>query len=120
MISLQCSWINSLHDNSSHPRKIILSYLIDTYSGKNVKFHSNLGIPNNKIKPFPIYHKQIFKKLSENLSSFPNLPWATASQVIWYNKCIKVDNKTIYNFKMSQIDVNFVGQLFKCNDKPQL
>ena len=37
VISLQCSWIKRLYDNSSHPWKIIPSYLIDTYLGKNFK-----------------------------------------------------------------------------------
>ena len=67
-----------------------------------------------------MYYKQIFKKWSENLFSFPNLPSAIASQVIWYNKCIKVDNRTIYDFKMSRKDTNYVGQLVKCNGKPKL
>ena len=35
VISLQCSWIKRLYDNSSHPWKIIPSHLIDTYLGKN-------------------------------------------------------------------------------------
>ena len=120
VISLQCSWIKRLYDNSSHPWKIIPSHLIDTYLGKNFKFHSNLCIPANKIKRFPIYYKQIFKRWSENLSSSPSLPSAIASQVIWYNKCIKVDNKTLYNFKISRKDINYVGQLFKCDGKPKL
>ena len=120
VISLQCSWIKRLYDNSSHPWKIIPSYLIDTYLGKNFKFHSNLSIPANKIKRFPIYCKQILKRWSENLSSSPSLPSAIASQVIWYNKCIKVDNKTLYNFKISRKDINYVGQLFKCDGKPKL
>ena len=45
------------------------------------------------------------------------------SQVILYNKCIKVDNKTTYNFEMSGKDINYVRyvrQLFKCNGKPKL
>ena len=42
-----------LYDNSSHPWKIIPSYLIDTCLGKKFKFHSNLGIPANKIKRLP-------------------------------------------------------------------
>ena len=62
-------------------------------------------MPANKIKCLPIYYKQIFKRWSENLSSSPSLPSAIASQVIWYNKCIKVDNKTLYNFKMSRKDI---------------
>ena len=50
VISLQYFWIKRLYDISSHPWKIIPSYLIDTYLGKIVKFHSNLSIPANKIK----------------------------------------------------------------------
>ena len=118
VISLQCSWIKRLYDNSSHPWKIIISYLIDTYIRKNFKFHLNLGIPANKIKRFPTYYKQILKRRSENLS--PSLPSAIASQVIWYNKYIKVDNKILYNFKISRKDMNYVGQLFKCDGKPKL
>ena len=34
IISLQCSWIKQLYDNSLHPWKIIPSDLIDTYSEK--------------------------------------------------------------------------------------
>ena len=102
VISLQCSWIKRLYDNSSHPWKIIPSHLINTYLGKNFKFHSNLCIPANKIKRFPIYYKQIFKRWSENLSSSPSLPSAIASQVIWYNKCIKVDNKSYIILKFHE------------------
>ena len=119
VISLQCSWVKRLY-NSSHSWKIILSHLINTYLGKNFKFHSNLCIPANKIKRFPIYYKQIFKRWIENLSSSPSLPSAIASQIIWYNKCIKVDNKTLHNFKISRKDINYVGQLFKCDGKPKL
>ena len=36
VISLQCPWTKRLYDNSSHPRKIIPSYLIDTYLGKKI------------------------------------------------------------------------------------
>ena len=39
---------------------------------------------------------------------------------MWYNKSVKVDNKTIYNFKISQKYINYVGQLFKCGDIPKL
>ena len=102
------------------PWKKINSFLIDTYFQKNFKFHSNLWIPANKIKSFPIYYKQIFKRWSENLSSSPSLPSVIASQVILYNKCIKVENKTRYNFEMSRKDMSYVGQLFKCDDKPTL
>ena len=105
------SSIKWLYGDSSNTWKIITSYLID---------NSNLSTPTSKIKSCPTYYKQIFKSWSENLSSFPNLPSAIASQVIWYNKCIKVDNKNKYNFKMSQKDKSYVRPLFKCNSKPKL
>ena len=121
VITLRCSWIKRLHDNSSHPPwKIIPSYLINTYLRKHFKFHSNLGIPANKIKRFPVHYKQIFKRCSENLSSFPSLPSVIASQVIWYNKCIKVGSEAVYNFKISRKNINHVWQLFKCDGKPKL
>ena len=53
-------------------------------------------------------------------SLFPSLPSAIAYQVIWYKKCIKVDSKTIYNFKMSRKDINYVGELFNYDGKPKL
>ena len=61
VISLQCSWIKRLYDNSSHPWKIIISYLIDTYVRKKFKFHLNLGIPANKIKRFPTYYNKYLR-----------------------------------------------------------
>ena len=120
VISLQCSWIKRLYDNSCHSWKIIPSHLIGTCLEKKFNFHSNLCIPANKIKRFPIYYKQILKRWSENLSSSPSLPSVIASQIIWYNKCIKVDNKTLYNFKISRNDISYVGKLFKCDGKPKL
>ena len=95
---------------------MIPSYLIDTYLGKNVKFLSNLATPGNKIKRFPICYKKIIKRWSENLSSSPSLPYAIASQVIWYNKYIKIDNKTLYNlynYKISRKDKSFVVQFLE-------
>ena len=40
VISFQCSWIKPLYDNSSHPWKIIPSYLIDSHLRKYFKFYS--------------------------------------------------------------------------------
>ena len=43
-----------------------------------------------------------------------------ASHVIWYNKCIRADNKTISSFIISRKDINYVGELFKGDGKPKL
>ena len=69
------------------------------------------------ISCFLIYYKQIFKRWKENQSSVPNLSSTIASQVIQHNELIKVDSKGIYNFEMSQKDINYVDQLFKFNGK---
>ena len=42
----------------------------------------------------------------------PSHSSAIASQVIWYNKCIKVDNKILYNFKISRKDINYTLDSF--------
>ena len=49
--SLQCFKIKQLYGNSPHPWKIIPVYF---KFQKKVKFHSNLGVPANKIKRFPM------------------------------------------------------------------
>ena len=68
----------------------------------------------------PPKHSQILKRWSENLSSSPILSSAIASHVIWYNKCIRADNKTISSFIISRKDINYVGELFKGDGKPKL
>ena len=60
-ISLQCSWIKRISDNSSHPWKTIPSHLTNTCLGKNFKFKSNLCLLSNKIKRFPIYYKKYLR-----------------------------------------------------------
>ena len=49
-------------------------------------------------------HSEISKNLPENsdemeifLSSPPNILSAVSSQVIWYNRYLKIDNNRIYN-----------------------
>ena len=42
------------------------------------------------------------------------------SGIIKYNKHIKVGYKTLYNFKISRKDINYVGQLLICDGKPKL
>ena len=112
IISLQCSWIKRLFDKSDHCWKVIPLHLIKTYLGDTFRFHSNLEIPVNKIKTFPIFYKQIFRKWSTNLSAQPTMPSTIASQVLWYNKYIKVDNKRIYNCYISKKKINYIAQFF--------
>ena len=85
--------------------------------GKNFIFHSNLSINPNKIKEFPTYYQDILIKWEKNFSSLPSLPSSVASQCLWHNKYIKIDDKTIFSSSLSAKGINFVGQLFQNNQQ---
>ena len=85
--------------------------------GKNFIFHSNLSINPNKIKEFPTYYQNILIKWEIFFSSLPSLPSSVASQCLWHNKYIKIDNKTIFSFSLSAKGINFIGQLFQNNQQ---
>ena len=65
--------------------------------GKKFLFHFNLDINSKQINYFPQYYQEIFRKWSSNLSVSPNIPSAITSQVIWFNKHIKIDYKSLCN-----------------------
>ena len=85
--------------------------------GKNFIFHSNLSINPHKIKEFPIYYQDIFIKWEKHFSSILFLPSSVASQCLWHNKYIKIDDKTIFSSSLSAKGINFVGQLFQNNQQ---
>ena len=39
------------------------------------------------------------------------------NQILWHNKYIKIDNKTIFSSSLSAKGINFVGQLFQNNQQ---
>ena len=45
----------------------------------------------------------------------PNFPSTITSQVIWFNKHIKIDNKSLCNNSLANQGINHVGQLFNEN-----
>ena len=83
--------------------------------GKNFIFHSNLSINPLKTKEFLIYYQDIFIKWEKYFSSSPPLPSSAASQCLWHNKYIKIDDKTIFSSSLSSKRIRFVGQLFQKN-----
>ena len=117
LTSLQCSWIKRLYDTTTHCWKIIPAFLIRKKLGKNFIFHSNLSINPNKIKEFPTYYQDILIKWEKNFSSLPSLPSSVASQCLWHNKYIKIDDKTIFSSSLSAKGINFIGQLFQNNQQ---
>ena len=61
IISLQCSWIKKLYNNTNPSCKAIRLHLIKTNLGLNSKFHLNLDISIQKPKKFPIYYKNVLQ-----------------------------------------------------------
>ena len=91
------------------------AFLIRKKIGKNFIFHLNLSIYPNKIKEFPTYHQDTLTKWKKHSSSLPSFPSSIASQCLWYNRYIKIDDKAIFSSSLSVKGINFVDQLFQNN-----
>ena len=117
IISLQCSSIKKLYDKTTPSWKAIPLHLIKSNLGINFQFHSNLDISVQNFKNFPNYYKTIFKNWCLHLISTPALPSQIASQALWYNKNIKIDNKSIYLAEFSKKYLNCVEHLFNERQK---
>ena len=113
IISLQCSWIRRLYDNSFHEWKLIPLFLIKNSFGSSFKFHSNLFFKRNKIKFFPSFYKEIFLYWKKYLTRKPEIPSCILSQYLWYNENIQVDKNSIYLVRFSEKNINYVSQLFR-------
>ena len=60
IISLQCSWVRRLYEDSFHEWKITLLKLIKKFFGSHFKFHSNLLFNISCINDFPNFYLDIF------------------------------------------------------------
>ena len=83
--------------------------------GKKFLLHSNLDVNPKEINCSPQYCQGIFRKWSSNLSVSPNIPSTITSQVIWFNKHIKIDKKSLCNNSLANQGINHIGQLFNEN-----
>ena len=116
ILSLQCSWVKRLYDDSFHDHKVILLFLIKSHLGKSFVFHFNLSIRQKIEKNCPKFYQEILKRWVKYLTSSPKVLSAVTSQLIWYNEYIKIDNNTISYF-FSQKNLNHIGDLFENNSK---
>ena len=80
--------------------------------GKNFKFHSNLDLRDFSLKIFPKYYKEIIYTWNKYRSSPPSLSSSIASQFLWLNKAIQIDNKCVILSNNSHNGINFVEQFF--------
>ena len=83
--------------------------------GKKFLFHFNLDVNPKQINHFPQYYQEILRKGSSNLSVSPNIPSTINLQVIWFNKHIKIDNKSLCNNSLANQGINHVGRFFNGN-----
>ena len=49
--------------------------------------------------------------------SLPSLPSFVASQCLWHNKYINIDDKAVFSSSLSVKGINFVVQLFQNNQQ---
>ena len=95
IVSLKCFWIRRLYNECHHDWKIISLNYINNALGKNLKFHSNLSIPNKTINSLPSYYKDIIDFWCKYY--FCTLEYSVFSffAILWYNSFIKIDNKVV-------------------------
>ena len=77
-ISLQCSWVRRLYDDSFHEWNIISLKLMKKSFGSHFKFHSNLLFNISCINGFPSFYVDIFCNRKKYFSTNPETPSATS------------------------------------------
>ena len=66
---------------------------------------------------FPTYYQDIFIKWAKRFTSLLFLPSSVVLQCLWYNKYIKIDDKTILSSSLSAKGIKFACQLFQNNQQ---
>ena len=111
LVSLQCSWIKRLSDNSFHQWKVIPKYIFKETFGNHFKLHSNLELKVSLMKKIPSFYKSILINWMKYFSSDPIVPSCILNQFIWYNKYIKVDGSPIFFKNISLKGINYLSHL---------
>ena len=115
IISLQCSWIKRLYDDSFHKWKIIPLHLISKIFDKSFIFHSNPSFKKKLFKSFPSFCKEILLNWKNVFSKAPETLSSILSQFLWYNIYIQIDEGDVHISRFSQKGLSFVSQLFDKN-----
>ena len=79
---------------------------------KKLLFYLTLDINPKQMNHFPQCYQKIFGKWSRNLSVSPSIPSTTTSQAIWFDKPVKIDNKSLYNRRLANQVINHARQIF--------
>ena len=112
LISLQCSWVKKLYDESFHEWKIIPLTIIKNTFGECFIFHSKLdfSVSVNSLLEFYINIFHSWKNIFAFLSLTPS---CLRSHFLWFNKDFKINN-TPFDFQdFSKENINFVEHVRK-------
>ena len=111
-ISLQCSWIKKLLDESFHEWKIIPLTLIKNTLGECFIFHSNLDF-NISLNLFPKFYINILHAWKNTFAFLSFTPSCLRSQFLWFNKDLKINSKPLHFQDFLKENINFVKHLCK-------
>ena len=115
IISLQCSYVRRLFDDSFHEWKVIPLKFIKKYFGSHFKFHSNHLFNISCVNDFPSFYLGIICNWKKYLSTNPETPSCILSQYLWFSKFINVDNSYVNFTNFSNKSINFVSDLVNEN-----
>ena len=111
IVSLQCSWIKKLYDESFHEWKIIPLTLIKNTFGECFIFHSNLDF-NVSLNLFPEFNINVFHS-RKNTFCRSLTSSCLRSEFLCFNKDITINNKPFHFQDFSKENINFIEHLCK-------
>ena len=115
--SLKLSWVSRLYDESKHAWKKLPNFFIHNFVGEEFQFQTNSIMHKFVLEKFTNFYKSLFQQWSFTFNSDLKAASCIASQQLWYNRFITINNKTVFFSQWSKSKLNFIGQLF---DKKKL
>ena len=106
--SLRLARISRLFNDSLHPWKAYINFLLKNFGGKFI-FRCNYDIKDLNIDS--AFYKELLQWRAEFRSEFSTQP-PTAEYVIWNNKNIKVDGKSVHYYNYVNAGIIKCSHLF--------
>ena len=110
--SVTLSWVSRLYDESNHAWKKLPKFLIHNYVEEEFQFQTNSIMHKFVLEKFTNFYKSLFQQWSITFNSYLKATSCIASQRLWYNRFITINNKTVFFLQWSKSKLNFIGQLF--------
>ena len=92
--SLKLSWVSRLYDESKHAWKKLPNFFIHNFLGEEFQFQTNSIMHKFVLEKFPNFYKSLFQQWSFTFNSDLKAASCIASQQLWYNRFITINNKT--------------------------